>query len=34
VKRNSDGRVEVRFTQPTTDDRAEVRVEPGKTEVK
>jgi hypothetical protein len=34
VKRNEDGRVEVRFTEPSTNDRAEVRVEPGKTEVK
>ncbi|HEY9388589.1 MAG TPA: hypothetical protein VIR27_02320 [Mycobacteriales bacterium] len=34
VKRNDDGRVEVRFTESRTDDRTEVRVEPGKTEVK
>lgn len=34
VKRNDDGRVEVRFTEPSTKDRVEVRVEPGKTEVK
>ena len=34
VKRNEDGRVEVRFTESSTGDRAEVRIEPGKTEVK
>jgi hypothetical protein len=32
--KDNDGRVEVRFTQSSTDDRTEVRVEPGKTEVK
>ena len=34
VKRNDDGRVEVRFTEPSTKDRVRVRVEPGKTEVR
>ncbi len=34
VKRNEDGRVEVRFTEPETKDRVRVKVEPGKTEVR
>lgn len=34
IKDNDGDRVEVRFANQSTDDRAEVRVEPGKTEVK
>lgn len=34
VKRSNDGRVEVRFSETSTNDRVEVRIEPGKTEVK
>lgn len=34
VKDSGDRRVRVRFTQPATGDRHEVRIEPGKTEVR